>query len=112
MKLLLTSVIIFVRPGSAIQLSVGFFISFGFLTLVMWYRPYANAKLLQLQVLSLIATCLILFLGLVRKTSEAYSVDEQASAAYFVLFVNVLVPLLPVFQAVLGLKSVQLRLNG
>ena len=27
MKLLLTSVIIFVRPGSAIQLSVGFFIS-------------------------------------------------------------------------------------
>ena len=49
-KLLMTSCIIFVWKGSAVQVAVAFFLSFFFLVAVMWYQPLINKRLFKLQV--------------------------------------------------------------
>lgn len=71
-KLTMTAGVIFIFQGTAIQVAAAFFITFGFLIFVLWYRPLVNGRLMQLQVFSLVITCLTLFFGLMKMTPAGY----------------------------------------
>ena len=71
-KLIMTAGVIFIFQGTAIQIASAFSVTFGFLIIVLWYRPLVNARLLQLQVFSLVITCLTLFMGLMKMAPDAF----------------------------------------
>jgi hypothetical protein len=116
-KLMMTSMIIFVYRGTAIQVAVAFFLTFGFLIAVMWYQPLVNKRLAKLQVFSLIITCLTLFLGLMKMSPKAFSTGgseggQDSFADFFVFGMNILVIVLPFMQIIWDMEAIWLRLKG
>jgi len=63
-KLLMTSVLVFVKAGTPGQMSTGAMITFAFLMVATSYRPFCTAGLNSLNVLSLVAQFCTLFVGI------------------------------------------------
>jgi hypothetical protein len=63
-KLLITSVLVFIRPGTTGQLSAGAMITFFFLLLGLFWRPFCSSTLNNLNSGTLIAQFLTLFIGI------------------------------------------------
>jgi hypothetical protein len=63
-KLLMTSVLVFIRPGTPGQLSAGAMITFFFLLLGLFWRPFCSSTLDILNSGTLIAQFLTLFMGI------------------------------------------------
>ncbi len=63
-KLLMTSVLVFIRPGTPGQLSAGAMITFFFLLLGLFWRPFCSSILNSLNNGTLIAQFLTLFVGI------------------------------------------------
>jgi hypothetical protein len=66
-KLLMTSVLVFIRPGTPGQLSVGAMITFFFLLLGLFWRPFCSSILNNLNNGTLIAQFLTLFVGIMKE---------------------------------------------
>ena len=117
-KLMMTSMIIFVYRGTAIQVALAFFLTFSFLLAVMWYQPLVNKRLAKLQIFSLVITCLTLFLGLMKMSPNAYSTGGSGGgggdsfADFFVFAMNILVLVLPFMQIIWDMEAIWLRLKG
>jgi hypothetical protein len=63
-KLLMTSVLVFIKPGTPGQMSVGAMITFFFLLLGLFWRPFCSSILNSLNNGTLIAQFLTLFVGI------------------------------------------------
>jgi len=66
-KLLMTSVLVFIRPGTPGQLCVGAMITFFFLLLGLFWRPFCSSILNNLNNGTLIAQFLTLFVGIMKE---------------------------------------------
>ena len=82
---MLAGVVIFLKPGTAIQIAFAFLISFAFLLFHVSTQPYINDHEGTLQMTSLISICLTLFGGLLLKTG---SEDEAGAFGKFAMQVR------------------------
>ena len=63
-KLIMTSVMVFIRPGTPGQLSVGVMVTFFFLLIGLFWRPFCSSNLNNLSSGTLIAEFCTLFVGI------------------------------------------------
>jgi hypothetical protein len=111
-KLLMTSVLVFIRPGTPGQLSVGAMITFFFLLLGLFLRPFCSSSLNNLNTGTLIAQFLTLFVGIMivilddmpAGTSEAGGDDrlDRDIMSFMVFAVNVVALAWPLVHKVLS----------
>ena len=78
-KLLLTGLIIFIKPDTASQLAAAFLISMTFLVLHVCYKPFADSKEEDLCFVSNLSITLTLFCGLLLKLDVSEEVYTPAS---------------------------------
>lgn len=98
-KLLLTGLIIFIRPDTVSQLAAGFMISCSYMVLQVRFSPLKKKSEEELQFASNLAITLTLFYGILLKTKVD---EEDAYGAVLIrallLLVNIFVILLFVYQ--------------
>lgn len=89
-KFLLSSVIIFVKPGSNVQILCAMFICIVFLCLNSLAAPYGEAGDDRMQFTSLFSLVLTLLLGIGLKMQsiEKFSTWESVIFSYFMVVVN------------------------
>jgi hypothetical protein len=95
-KLLMTSVLVFIRPGTPGQLSAGAMITFFFLLLGLFWRPFCSSTLNSLNNGTLIAQFLTLFVGIMIAlldaipggTSRGDDSIDRAIMSFMVVAVN------------------------
>ncbi len=95
-KLLMTSVLVFIRPGTPGQLSAGAMITFFFLLLGLFWRPFCSSILNNLNSGTLIAQFLTLFVGIMKERLDAIPAGtgggdeslDRAIMAFMVVAVN------------------------
>jgi len=103
-KFIMTSVVIFLYPGSPHQAAGGLFVTSLFLIFFIAAHPFTSAVINKVQGVSLAAQAATLFYGLmltVEKQSAVAGESERQFLVYFVLLLNILVFLLPVFAVLL-----------
>jgi len=92
-KLLMTSILIFIMPGTPGQLFTGAMIAFVFLILNLHIRPFCTAGLNSLSIISLIAQFLTLFVGIIialLDASPSNGVDNVSQVHHTLITVVVL----------------------
>ncbi len=77
-KLLMTSVLVFIKPGMPGQLSSGAMITFSFLILALSYRPFCTSTLNSLNSMTLVAQFCTLFVGLMIALLDANPAQGEA----------------------------------
>jgi hypothetical protein len=95
-KLLMTSVLVFIKPGTPGQLSVGAMITFFFLLLGLFWRPFCSSTLNNLNSGTLIAQFCTLFVGIMIAlldaipggTSRGDDSIDRAIMSFMVVAVN------------------------
>jgi len=94
-KLLMTSILIFIMPGTPGQLFTGAMIAFLFLILNLHIRPFCTAGLNSLSIISLIAQFLTLFVGIIialLDASPSDGADNVSQVHQTVITMAVLLP--------------------
>jgi hypothetical protein len=96
-KLLMTSVLVFIKPGTPGQMSVGSMITFFFLLLGLFWRPFCSSTLNNLNSGTLIAQFCTLFVGIMITLLDAMPAGtgqgegdslDRAIMAFMVVAVN------------------------
>ena len=88
-KLVLSSVVIFVLPGSVSQIAIGLLVSVASLVLHVGLAAFEEDSADNLQTLCLLQICCVLFSGLLLKTGTA--VDDGYDMTFFtglIVFLN------------------------
>ena len=98
-KLLLTGLLIFIKPGTTSQLACGFAISIYFFVLHVRVSAYARAVEDDLQFCSMLSITLTLFGGILLKTdTQDEDPNGAAAMAFLLLVINVGVICLFIYQ--------------
>jgi hypothetical protein len=90
----MTSVLVFIKPGTPGQLSVGAMITFSFLILALNYRPFCTSTLNSLNSMTLIAQFCTLFVGIMIALLDASPAQEGADDRFDRAIMTVMVMLI------------------
>jgi len=106
-KLLLTGLLIFIKPGTVSQLACGFVIAIIFFILHVRYRAFADVIQGDLQFCSMLSIVMTLFGGILLQTKSVEDEDPNGKAAMagLLLAINVGVISLFLYQTAMAVKA-------
>jgi len=106
-KLLLTGLIIFIKPGTVSQLACGFVIAIVFFILHVRYRAFADLVQGDLQFCSMLSIVMTLFGGILLQTKsvEEEEPNGKAAMAGLLMAINIGVIVLFIYQTVMAVKA-------
>ena len=106
-KLLMTSILVFIKPGTPGQLASGAMITFVFLIIGHVYRPFCSSRLNSLNVIALTAQFCTLFIGIMiclldvnQSKGGASDLVDRSIISIMILLVNGVSIFFPLLQTV------------